>query len=386
MKPPVDGAKRIKSLLIIAGEQSGDAHGAALVRDLRKQEPRLHVAGLGGPKMAAEGVELIRDFTAHAIIGLGGLMKNMLGFVQSYRAIRHRLSVHRPDAIILIDFPDFNLLVAQHAKRVGVPVIYYISPHIWAWRRGRMKKIVKRVRKMLVFFEFEKELYERAGVDVTLVGHPLLDTLAEKLATGSRAAARRSLGLAEAGTVIGILPGSRRKEIELVFPILLKTAEIMQREMSDLRFVSARAAGLDAERFRRVVARHGLDLTVVSGRAHDVMLASNLLLTCSGTATLEAGLLGTPMVVTYRADMVSYMIFGPFISPADYALVNIAAGERIVPEFYLFDAKPRLIAATALEMLRGDLDEPRRKLAVLRQKLGQPGASARAAAEILKLI
>ncbi len=391
--------EHMKSLLIVAGEASGDTHGAALVRELLRREPSLHIAGLGGPKMAAAGVELFHDLTHHAVIAAMGLLENFGALCRARRTITHKLSTSpRPDAIILIDFPDFNLMIAKHAKRVGVPVIYYVSPQIWAARPGRIVKIAERVRKMLVFFEFEKEIYERAGVDVSFVGHPLLDTMADALAAAdsaprsssqstSRAAMRRSLGLeSESGTLIGLVPGSRRNEIEHVFPLLLQSAEIMQREKKDLTFVTARAEWLPGKQFDRIAARHNVKFKTVSGRTYDVMLASDLLLICSGTATLEAGLLGTPMVVAYTGALLSYMIFGPLVKPGNYALANIAAGERIVPEFYMIDAEPKKIAAAALDLLDGKLLETRRRLGVIREKLGQPGASARAAEEILKTI
>jgi len=377
---------RTKRLLMIAGEVSGDTHGAALVRELRQLEPSIRVAGLGGPRMAAAGVELFQDLTAHALIGVNGLLSSLLDLMRARRTIMHKLSTDPPDAIILVDFPDFNLMIARHAKRAGVPVIYYVSPQIWAWRGGRIKQIVERVRKMLVFFPFEEELYRRAGVDATFVGHPLLDTMADKLAVTDRAALRRSLGLPESGTVIGILPGSRRKEITYVLPILLKAARIIQRERPDVTYIAARADGLRQEQFDRIRERHGVEFQTVGGRTYDVMLASDLLLICSGTATLEAGLLGTPMVVAYHGDFFSYTLFGPFITPGNFALANIVLRETVVPEFYVTDAKPRRIAAAALRILDGGLDDMRRKLSVLREKLGEPGASSRAAAEILKLI
>jgi len=377
---------KAKKLLIVAGEASGDTHGAALVRELVKQEPGLRVAGLGGPRMAAAGVGLFQDLTSHAVIGAAGLFGSLGGLVRAYRRITHSLGTDRPDAIVLIDFPEFNLMVARHANEIGVPVIYYVSPQIWAWRTGRMKKIATRVRKMLVFFPFEKEMYDRAGVDATFVGHPLLDTMSDKLAVTDRAAVRRSLGLPESGTVVGLLPGSRRKEIEHVFPILLRSAEMIRAERPDTAFAVAQAERLPTRPFERVAARHDVEFKLIRGRAHDVMLASDLLLVCSGTATLEAGLLATPMIVTYNSDFFSYVLFGPFINPGDFALPNIVAGERIVPELYLSNAKPRRIAATALDLMDGKLDGIRTQLGVIRKKLGGPGASARAAGEILKII
>ena len=385
MKNVLD-TRRAKKLLIVAGEASGDTHGAALVRELVKREPDLHIAGLGGPRMAAAGVELFQDLTSHAMIGAAGLFGSLGGLVRAYRKITHSLGTDRPDAIVLIDFPEFNLMVARHAKEIGVPVIYYVSPQIWAWRTGRMKKIAARVRKMLVFFPFEKEMYDRAGVDATFVGHPLLDTMSDKLSVTERAAVRRSLGLPESGTVVGLLPGSRRKEIEHVFPTLLQSAEIIRAERPDTTFAVAQAEGLPTRSFERIAARRDVEFKMITSRAHDVMLASDLLLVCSGTATLEAGLLATPMIVTYDSDFFSYVLFGPFINPGDFALVNIVVGERIVPELYLSDAKPKRIAATALDLLNGKLDDMRAKLGVIREKLGGPGASARAADEILRII
>ena len=390
MKTTPEPTRRTRRLFIVAGETSGDTYGAALARELLAQEPRLRIAGLGGPKMARAGVHLFHDLASHAVMGVAGLLDNIAGLAGAYRTITHKLSAEKPDAIVLIDFPEFNLMVARHAKKIGVPVIYYVSPQLWAWRPGRIRKIARRVSKMLCLFEFEKRLYEEAGVDVVHVGHPLLDTMAEKLTIADkpeqRAAVRRSLGLPESGTVVGLLPGSRRKEVRCVFPILLRAAEIIQAELGDVTVVTAAAEALDVRLFEAVAARHNVEANLVSGRAHDVMLASDLLLVCSGTATLEAALLGTPMVATYQADLLNYVIFGTLISTYTWALANIAAGERIVPELYMIDAKPGRIAAAALELLRGKLDETRRRLRVVRERLGRPGASARAAAEILKTI
>jgi len=377
---------RTRKLLIVAGEASGDGHGAALVRELLRQEPHLEVAGLGGPRMAAAGVELLQDVTRHAMIGVAGALADVSGLFRAYRRIVHRLSSERPDAIVLIDFPEFNLMVAKHARRVGVPVLYYASPQVWAWRPGRVRVIARRVRKMLCFFEFERELYERAGVDVTCVGHPLLDALGDKLDVSDRAAVRRSLGLPESGTLIGLLPGSRRHEIEQVLPLLLKAGELIRRRRGDAAFVAAPADALGPERLRRAARGRRLDVATAPGRAHDVMLASDLLLVCSGTATLEAALFGTPMVVTYRPGVFSYALFGPLIRVRTFSLANIVAGRKIVPELYAIDATPRKVAGAALEILDGGLEAMREELAVVRRKLGPPGASARAAAEILKLL
>jgi lipid-A-disaccharide synthase len=376
----------VRNIFIIAGEASGDAYGGALVSELVTQDSRVRVAGLGGPQMAAAGVDLMQDLTTHAMMGFAGLLENVGGLFRAYRRVVHRLSIDRPDAVVLIDFPEFNLLVARHAKRIGIPVIYYVSPQVWAWRTGRVRKIAKRVRKMLCLFEFEKAFYEDAGVDVTHVGHPLLDTMADKLGGVDRAAVRRSLGLPESGTVIGLLPGSRRKEIEYIYPLLLTSAGILQNELKNVTFVTARADKIKPAQLETIAAKHAVAPTVVAGRAHDVMLASDLLLIASGTATLEAGLLGTPMVVTYQGPLLSYVIFGALVNAKLLALANIVAEREVVPELYMVNAKPERIAAAALDILRDGGETMRQDLGIIREKLGRPGATARAAEEILKII
>ena len=374
------------NIFIIAGEMSGDTYGAMLVRELVKQDPSVHVTGLGGPQMAAAGVHLMQDLTSHAMMGFAGLLENIGGLFGAYRRTIHRLSVEPPHAIILIDFPEFNLLIARHAKRIGIPVIYYVSPQVWAWRTGRVKKIAKRVRKMLCLFEFEKKFYEDAGVDVTHVGHPLLDTMADKLGDINPAAIRWALGLCENETVIGLLPGSRRKEVEYIYPILLETADILRDKISDLTFVTARADKVEQAQLDKIAAKYDIKTKVIAGQTHDVMLASDLLLIASGTATLEAGLLGTPMVVTYQGPLLSYMIFGSLVTAPHLALANIVAEKEVVPELYMVNAKPEKIAAAALDILRDRGKSMRQELGIIREKLGRPGATARAAEEILKII
>ena len=386
MSTPDESAEQTRELFIIAGEMSGDAYGAALVRELVKQDPRVRVAGLGGPQMAAAGVDLMQDLTSHAMMGFAGLLENIGGLFRAYRRTIHRLSIDPPDAVVLIDFPEFNLLIARHAKRLGIPVIYYVSPQVWAWRTGRVKKIAKRVRKMLCLFEFEKKFYEDAGVDVTHVGHPLLDTMGDKLGVIDPAAIRWGLGLAENQTVIGLLPGSRRKEVQYIYPILLKATAILRDEISDLTFVTARADKVEQAQLDKIAAKYDIETKVIAGKTHDVMLASDLLLIASGTATLEAGLLGTPMVVTYQGPLLSYMIFGSLVVPGNLALPNIVAGKTVVPEFYMVNAEAEKVAAAALNILGDGGKSMRQELSVIREKLGRPGATARAAEEILKII
>ncbi|MFW6107952.1 MAG: lipid-A-disaccharide synthase, partial [bacterium] len=350
-----DGAQNPRTLFMIAGEESGDAYGAGLAAALRAKEPGVRLRGLGGPRMAAAGVELFQDLASHAIMGVAGLPGNVAGLVRAYRTVTHRLSLDQPSGIVLIDFPEFNLAVARHANRVGVPVIDYVSPQVWAWRTGRVRKVAARVRKVLCLFEFEEEFYRRHGVAAEHVGHPLLDTMADKLAVTDHGAVREELGLPASGPLIGLLPGSRRKEVQHVFPLLLRAAEMIRRERDDATFVTGAAAGLGRGLFAEIGGRVNVPFRIVSGRAHDVMLASDVLLICSGTATLEAALLGTPMVVTYRANLVNYLLFGMLIRPGCYALPNIVAGERIVPELYMMDARPKRLAAAALELLDGRL-------------------------------
>jgi lipid-A-disaccharide synthase len=374
-----------RTLFLIAGETSGDAYGAALARELHAREPDLRLTGLGGPKMADAGVALMQDLTHHAMMGLYGVFDNLAGLLRAYRTITHRLSTDRPDGIVLIDFPEFNLAVAKHAKRLGIPVIYYVSPQIWAWRTGRVHKIARRVTRMLVLFAFERDFYARYGVDVTHVGHPLLDTMADKLAITDRAAVRRALGLPEDGRLVGLLPGSRRKEVLGVFPLFLESAKLMLDAEPDLRFVVARAPALDPALFEQAGRRFDVPFTIIDGRAHDVMIASDMLLCCSGTATLEAGLLRTPMVSAYRTGLIAMLLFGPLIRPGALALANIVAEDWVIPECYGPNAKPEKIAKAGLDVL-GRRDEIREKLAVIREKLGEPGATGRAADEVLDVL
>ncbi len=386
MSMPDENTEHSRELFIIAGEMSGDGYGAALVRELIKQAPHIRVSGLGGPQMAAAGVDLMQDLTSHAMMGFAGLLENIGGLFGAYRRTIHRLSMEPPDAIVLIDFPEFNLLIARHAKRLGIPVIYYVSPQVWVWRTGRVKKIAKRVSKMLCLFEFEKKFYEDAGVDVTHVGHPLLDTMGDKLGDINQAAIRWSLGLDENRTVIGILPGSRRKEVQYIYPILLEAAGILRDKISDLTFVTARADKVEQAQLDKIAAKYDIETKVIAGETHDVMLASDLLLIASGTATLEAGLLGTPMVVTYQGPLLSYMIFGALVRPGDLALANIVAEKTVVPELYMVNAKAEKIAAAALDILSDGGKSMRQELGIIREKLGRPGATARAAEEVLKII
>ena len=364
------------SLLLVAGETSGDIHGANLARALKALDPSVTVAGVGGLHMREAGVELIHDVTAHATVGVVEVVQNFGRYASLYRRLQSELRKRKPDAVVLIDSPDFNLRFAGRVSDHGIPVVYYVSPQIWAWRSGRIRTIRRVVRKMLVILDFEEKIYRDAGVDVTFVGHPLLD--AEKPV--DRDAVRRELGLPR--LLVGLFPGSRRKQFRSLFPVYREAAARIAREVPDVRFAVGCAPAIDP-------AAAAVDgFRTLWNRTPDLMAASDLLLVSSGTATLEAAMYGTPMIVSYRLNPITAYAFGPIVRMhiPDFALVNIVAGRRVVPELYQRKASPERIAAEAVGMLRdGRLAEIRAALAEVRRKMGSPGASRRAAEEVLKV-
>jgi lipid-A-disaccharide synthase len=293
--------------------------------------------------------------------------------------------VARPALVICIDFPDFNLLLARTAHRLGIPVCYFISPQVWAWRRGRVRTIRRVVRKMLVLFPFEESLYRAAGVDVTFVGHPLLDALAT---VPSRERCREGLGVPGGATVLGLLPGSRAAEIRRHLPILLEAARKIRAEESGIAVVVGLGDTADRAAAEGLAAAAGFPATVFQGRTPEVMRAADFLLAVSGTVTLEAAIVGTPMLITYRVGPLSAWVARLLIRVPFVGLPNLVAGKAVVPELLQHDAVPHRLAAVALEILRSPArqSQMRAALAEVRRRLGQAGAVDRAAREILALL
>lgn len=369
----------------MAGEASGDLHGARLVEALRRLAPHLTVEGMGGVQMRTAGVRLLADAADTAVVGLIELWEKRRALRAALQRLRVHLASVRPALLILIDFPDFNLLLARTAHRVGVPVCYFISPQVWAWRRGRICTIRHLVRKVLVLFPFEEALYRQAGVDVTFVGHPLLDVLAE---VPSREACRATLGIPETSQVLGLLPGSREAEVRRHLPLLLRAASRLTIARPNLQVLVGLAPTLDARVAGAAVAASGTKTTVIHGRTHEMIRAADLLLAVSGTVTLEAAILGTPMIITYRLATISYALARLLVHVRFIGLPNLVANEGIVPELIQFDATPERLAATAEQILGSPERQARMRAALgeVRARLGTGGAAERAAREVLALL
>ena len=368
--------------MLVAGEASGDLHGATLARALRAAAPAARLYGMGGRRMAAEGVELLVDVTAAATMGGTEAVGGVPGLYRAYRRLRAVVTgPDRPDALVVIDFPEFNLRLARAARRAGVAVAYFVPPQVWAWRPWRVRLIRRVVSLVLAVFPFETALYRRAGVPVAFVGHPVLDALAE---APSRAEARKELGVDGDAPVVGLLPGSRRHEVAGVLPVMRAAAGRIVGAHPDARFLVARAPTVDAA---ELGDEGGPPLRIVAGRTYTVMRAADLLLVTSGTATLEAALLGTPMVVCYRLSRLSELLFKPLVRVPWISLANIALGRAVVPELYQRALTGEALGRAALHLL----DSPaaragqREAFGELAGQLGAPGVGARAAGHVLEL-
>jgi len=363
--------------MLVVGEASGDVHGAHLVQALLKREPDLRIYGVAGELLEQTRFEVL--FTVGKLTGMGlvELVGNATDLWRAYRLLRRTLRERKPSLLILIDFPEFNLRLAKLAKGLRIPVLYYVSPQIWAWRQSRVRQISRWVDRMAVVFPFEVPFYEKHGVKVTFVGHPLLEAVR---VTRDREFVLEKLGLDPAKTTVAMLPGSRRKEVSAHLPVMLEAAARLGSER-DIQFTCIRASTVDRPGLDSMLRESALKVPVVETDRYSAMNAADLVWTASGTATLETALLLKPMIVVYRLSRLTYLLARLLVKVDHIGMVNLIAGERIVPELVQDDFKPERIVEESRIMLDNQNIRTRiiEKLAKLRDRLGSPGAAGRVA-------
>lgn len=369
-------------ILIITGEASGDLHGANLAKALKALDPGVTLAGVGGAAMQAAGVQLVRDIGQLDIIGMVGPMA-LAAVVRRFLAIRRLFRSEPWDAVVFIDHPGLNLRYAYFAKAAGLRVLYYIAPQIWAWRPGRIYWIKKRVDRVLVILPFEKAIYDRAGIPCTFVGHPLLDAVAPSY---DRPSLRKAYGVEEAARVIALLPGSRSGEVQSLLPVLLDAAARLLRRHPKTQFLLAQASTIPDNLLGPLLRDSPVPVTVVKEQASEVMAAADLVLVASGTATLQAAIVGTPMVLLYRTTPVTYWLARFLIRVKWIGLVNLVAGRSVVPELIQSEATGERVYREAVRILEDEsaYNQMKRSLAQVKADLGEPGASRRAAQAVLQ--
>ncbi|TMB73875.1 MAG: lipid-A-disaccharide synthase [Deltaproteobacteria bacterium] len=381
---PTRVAKQGKEIMLVVGEASGDIHGANLIKALRTRDPTLKAYGVAGEQLGQTDFEAL--FSVSKLTGMGfvELAGNLGNVWRAYRLLRRTLRQRRPNLLILVDFPEFNLRLAKLAKALHIPVLYYVSPQIWAWRRGRVRQIARWVDQMAVVFPFEVSFYESHGVKVVFVGHPLLDAVHVK---EDRETVLSRLGLDPAKPTIALLPGSRHREVSYHLPVMLEASARLSSER-EIQFLVVRADTVDAGELRSMVARVNLKMPVIDQARYDAVNASDLVWTASGTATLETALLRKPMIIVYRLSWLTYCLARLLVRVDHIGMVNLIAGERLVPELVQAD----LTAQRLIEESRTLLDnQPARsqiieKLSELREKLGPSGAADRVADLALAMV
>jgi len=366
----------MKRVFIVAGESSGDLHGSSLMRSMKARCPDVAFKGVGGMFMERCGLEIVRHVREMNFMGMAEIIRHIPFIRRVMRECESCLDSWNPDLVILIDYPGFNLKFAPLVKKRGVPLMYYISPQLWAWHKSRVAVIRRYVDRMVVLFEFEKDFYRRYGVAADFVGHPLLDVVKP---SGTKEAFRESVGAGEGLLVVGLLPGSRVQEITRVLPDMVRGVGLLKERLGSFAAVLGCAPEIEDSIYERYIG--GTGIVPVRGGTYDVMAYSDALAVTSGTATLEAGILGTPMVIVYRTSLLTYLMGRALVGVPDIGLINIVAGGRIVPELRQNDVTPYNIAAL-LEKLMGDADlrdAVKRRLGEAKSRLGRPGASERAA-------
>lgn len=404
-----------KNVLIVAGEASGDMHGANLVRAVHDINPEIDFWGLGGKKMREAGVKIPFDSTRLAVVGISEVFAHLWQIVQVQRLLRKAMRDKQPNLVILIDYPDFNLLLAAKARGLGIPVMYYISPQVWAWRSGRIKKIRRLVNRMAVILPFEVEFYRRHKMEVDFVGHPLMDIIKPTMAENNSPSPPFSKGvthhipLLEKGgsggfsnesvfykrfeidrsrPIVGLFPGSRLQEVNRLMPSIIDAAGRLEEKIPGIQFVLPLAPTIDRRCVEDFIHPTGLKIKVIEDGIYDTMKAARAVIAASGTVTLEAAIMGVPMIIVYKVSKLSYLVGKIMVRVSHIGLVNLVAGRRIVPELVQEEVNGRRIAEEVHKII---VDEKysrtmKNELEGVKNKLGGPGASARVAEIVCQMV
>jgi lipid-A-disaccharide synthase len=377
-----------KKILIIAGETSGDLHGARLVEHLRTDGADLSVYGIGGDAMKRAGVRLGFHASELAVVGLVEVIGRLRTIRKAFRWVGKSLSAEKPDLVVLIDFPDFNLRVARRAARRGIPVVYYISPQIWAWRRGRIRQIAKHVAHMIVIFPFEEALYRDHGVPVTYVGHPLMDRSDLPEVSEEQEASCDRFGLSPLYPTVGLFPGSRASEVRALLPVMLRSAARLRERFPRMQFLLGQGPGLKDEVYQEIVEKAGIPLASTRDGIGPAMGVCDLAIVASGTATLELALFGIPMVVVYRVSRMTYGLGRLLVRVPSIGMVNLVSQKPVVPELIQGDLNEENLYALCVPFLTHAIyvDHVKKDLSSVKSLLGEPGASRRAARVVLDML
>ncbi len=376
----------MKRVLIIAGEASSDMHAADLIKEIKTIKSDTCFFGLGGNRMKEAGVALHENIVRLAFIGPGGLFKHYLQLKKIFNALRENLKQDPPDLAILIDYAEFNLRVAKELKALGVPIVYYVSPQVWAWGLWRIKTIRALVDKMLVFFKFEEALYKEHGVNVSFVGHPLLDMVKT---TTKKEDALRKLDIEKDFKTVGLLPGSRESEIKNILPVMLESAKLLlNRFNKKIRFVLPMAATVNKRYLKQIIKKSGIDVTITENDSYNTVSICDCAMVTSGTATLETALLNVPMAIIYKANFLTYILTKHLIKLPYIGLVNVVSGKHVVKEFLQYDATSEKIAGYIEELLTDKelAERIKQEFLKIRLSLGKSGAVTRAAKEVVSFL
>ncbi len=376
-------------IMMVTGEASGDLHGANLLRALQAKVADLEVCGMGGAELASLSVDILYDAAKVSVVGIFEVFSHLKDIISAQRILRRRLATHSPDLLILIDLPDFNLLLAKKAKQLGIPVFYYISPQVWAWRSGRVKTLRDRVDKIGVILPFEEEFFRRRGVDAEYVGHPLLDTVATS-ADKEQFCAQQQIPLD--ARCIGLFPGSRKREVASLLPIFLEAGRILQSTTTEkLVFLIPQASTISIDDLEEAGIAHAgkhLEIRIVREERYNLMAACDAVVAASGTVTLELAILEVPMVVTYKLSPLSYFLGRLLVKLEYFSLVNLIAGYSAVPELLQAEVTPQRIADELMAILLqpGKRQAMKKALGEVKEKLGGAGASEKAAGVVVALL
>lgn len=378
--------EKVKKILIVAGEASGDLHASYLVEAIKNIFPQVEFFGLGGKKLKQAGVNLYFDIVKLAVVGFFEVLRNLKKFQEIFAGLLRKVDKIKPDLAILVDYPGFNLRLAEELKKRNIPIIYYISPQIWAWGGNRIKKIKKLINRMIVVFKFEEELYKKYNIPVSFVGHPLVDIVKPKI---SKEELLKKFGLDLNNLTFALLPGSREKEVKSLLPIMLDTACLIRKYLGDnIQFLILRSSTVKESVFEDVLARHRVTVKLISDMTYDGLIASDFAIVASGTATLEAAILRIPMVILYKVSFLTWAYLKMIIKIPYIGLVNVVKQEKFIAEFIQYNARPQKIADYTVAILKDGqkINQIKQGLSEVTAQLGEKGASQRTAQIIVDFL